>query len=263
VPIHPFGVYVTNHLRFAAIPATVTVAPLSARGRLRLAVGTDLFGQINNVTPIHIQQKERVVSFARPATLFVGAGDERVLERDYFQSMQGGPAALSWLLREHFVQHLGKFNRDGLVIERGGHRAYFIKHGDDTPKVVYDTPKRKGVSREMVKRRESKTNVWHENEGISFDVVRFDGQWALQIKPFYMFTDSDGVRPLPSHVRTRLATSRMKFDRNPNVESDLTFWARYLGSGTPTIQLAMTDEYDLILNCEFVEVEVPEPKDNR
>jgi hypothetical protein len=181
------------------------------------------------------------------------------IETEYFRTQRGGHGTLAWLFREHFVRYLRRFQTDGLAIESGGHRAYFVKVEDETPKIRYNTAKRQGIEREVVKRRESKTAVWHENEGIAFEVVRFDGAWTLQIKPFYMFTGSDGITPLPSFKRTRLSTSRMRFDRNQAVGSDLGFWSRYLAAGGASVQLSPDKEYDLIMEGSFLELELREP----
>ena len=73
-----------------------------------------------------------------------------------------------------------------------------------------------------------------------------------------MFTRKDGVTPLPGFERTRRSTSRIKFDRNRNVDDDLTFWARYLGQGKSVINLGGRGVENLILEATFFTVEVPE-----
>jgi len=113
----------------------------------------------------------------------------------------------------------------------------------------------------MVKRRESKKDVFHENEGFAFDVIRFQGDWAVQIKPFYMFTEADGRTPLPPYRRTKLSTSRMRFDRNQAVVSDLGFWSRYLARGAATVQLCPTGDYDLLMAGAFHEIEIFDPNE--
>ena len=122
--------------------------------------------------------------------------------------------------------------------------------------MTYASPKRNRIRREVVKTRGG--GAWHENEGVGYHVVYADGHWALRIKPFYMFTGRDGVTPLPGFVRTRRATRRMKFDRNRNVDDDLTFWSRYLGRGQATISLGGIDVDDLVLDAAFTTVEVIE-----
>ena len=70
---------------------------------------------------------------------------------------------------------------------------------------------------------------WFENEGFGYEIVDIGGLWCVRIKPFYMFTG-----PTPEHPaffpRAAKATSRMKFDRNKNVEADLAFWSSFLGT---------------------------------
>jgi len=88
--------------------------------------------------------------------------------------------------------------------------------------------------------------------------VQLDEVWAIRIKPFYMFTKRDAQTPLPPFVRGSRATRRMKFDRNKNVEDDLTFWARFLSEGAPTINIGQEHMPDLILSGSFLTVEVPE-----
>jgi hypothetical protein len=50
----------------------------------------------------------------------------------------------------------------------------------------------------------------------------------------------------------------MKFDRNKNVDDDLTFWGRYLSTGQATISLGGVDVDDLIIDAAFLTIEVPE-----
>jgi hypothetical protein len=76
-------------------------------------------------------------------------------------------------------------------------------------------------------------------------------------KPFYMFTGRDGKTPLPSFARTAKATSRVKFDRNKNVEADLAFWSSSL-KGTETINIGGGHVDDLLQEAAFLTVEVPE-----
>jgi hypothetical protein len=61
-----------------------------------------------------------------------------------------------------------------------------------------------------------------------------------------MFTERDAKTPLPSFARAAYATRRIKFDRNKSVEDDLTFWARFLSGGSPTINLGQDHVLDLV-----------------
>src|SRR3546814_15915449 len=73
-----------------------------------------------------------------------------------------------------------------------------------------------------------------------------------------MFTGRDARTPLPSFTRTSKATSRMKFDRNKNVEADLTFWSSFLGRGGETINIGQRHVEDLLIEAAFLTEEVPE-----
>lgn len=258
--LHPFGVYMTNHLRFEVMPGAITTIDQQNSPRINVPSGADLLGQATQQSAhVLIRQRDRVVSFCKPAVLGARSGTYRVADADHFAGQPGGHTTVSHLLREHFVRYLRGFQADGLFVEGGGHRAYFVKLGDDPVKIKYDGPKRSGVEREMVKRRENKRDVFHENEGFAFDVIRFQGAWAVQIKPFYMFTEADGRTPLPPYRRTKLSTSRMRFDRNQAVVSDLGFWSRYLARGAATVQLCPTGDYDLLMAGAFHEIEIFDP----
>ena len=105
---------------------------------------------------------------------------------------------------------------------RTNRRAYFF--GERGPRLlVYDTPVRRGVEREVVKQRGERPRVWFENEGIAYEIARLGSLWGVRVKPFYMFTGPDAQTPLPGYARTAKATRRMKYDRDQSVESDLTF----------------------------------------
>jgi hypothetical protein len=258
--LHPFGVYMTNHLRFEVMPGAITTVDQQYSPRINVPSGSDLLGQAAPENAhVLIRQRDRVVSFCTPAVLGARSGTYKAADADHFAEQPGGHGTMSHLLREHFVRYLRGFQTDGLFVEDGGHRAYFVKLGDDPVKIKYDGPKRSGVEREMVKRRENKRDVFHENEGFAFDVIRFQGSWAVQIKPFYMFTEADGRTPLPPYRRTKLSTSRMRFDRNQAVVSDLGFWSRYLARGATTVQLCPTGDYDLLMAGAFHEIEIFDP----
>jgi hypothetical protein len=73
-----------------------------------------------------------------------------------------------------------------------------------------------------------------------------------------MFTGRNARTPLPSFTRTAKATSRMKFDRNKNVEADLVFWSSFLGRGHETINIGQRHVDDLLVEASFLTEEVPE-----
>jgi hypothetical protein len=144
-----------------------------------------------------------------------------------------------------------------LYVERKRKRAYFRLVKGDKNTVIYDSRQRKGVKRDVVKKRGDDEFTWYENEGIAYPVVEFGGHWAMQIKPFYMFTGRDGCTPLPPFLRTQRATRRMQFDRNKNVGDDLIFWARFLSNGQPTLNLGSVGASHLIIDSEYSSAEVP------
>jgi len=165
---------------------------------------------------------------------------------------------LVWLLRKHFERHLQSFEPDGLIMEHDVRyrRAYFQGLAAKPRTLVYDGALRKGIRRQVVKQRAEGPKTWFENEGIGYEVCQLDGEWAIRIKPFYMFTGRDGRTPLPAFARTARATRRIKYDRNKNVEDDLTFWSKFLSRGASTINVGQESVGDLLLDSSFVTVEV-------
>ncbi len=151
-----------------------------------------------------------------------------------------------------------RFEQAGLFIEYRKRRAYFILRAGGKNIVRYDSPRRRRIKRDVVKTR-GEQKIWHENEGVAYSIVEYDGVWAVQIKPFYMFTEKDGVTPLPSYERTARATRRMRFDRNKSVDDDLTFWACFLSQGKVVIELGGVGVPDLVVQSSYETVEVPEP----
>jgi hypothetical protein len=141
---------------------------------------------------------------------------------------------------------------------RTNRRAYFCGERGGPRLLVYDTPARRGVEREVVKQRGERPRVWFENEGIAYEVARLGSQWGVRVKPFYMFTGPDAQTPLPGYARMAKATRRIKFDRNQSVESDLTFWARFISQGAPVLNLGQGPVEDLLLDGAFVSLDVPE-----
>jgi hypothetical protein len=168
---------------------------------------------------------------------------------------------LSWLIRKYFERHLSRFESQGLIRDlskRRVNRAYFIGREGKPRTLVYGTAKRKRINRQVVKQRAEGAKAWFENEGFGYEVVQLDGRWAVRIKPFYMFTGRDAQKPLPAFTRAARATRRMKFDRNKNVDDDLTFWSRFLRQDAPTINIGDEHVDDLVLNGSFLTIEVAE-----
>lgn len=252
--------YVLNVLPFAVLPDNISVAKLR----------------------ISLRERPAEMSLANAGT-FVTKGSElysfvssSILQQT-FSAILDGPVAqtsrndfvkeperrrvLSWLLRHHFERHLTTLASTGLALERQGHgirRAYFVGVDDRKPRTItYNSPKRKGIKRQVVKERKDRKKTFFENEGFGFEVVSMDDRWAIRIKPFYMFTERDAKTPLPSFARASHATRRIKFDRNKSVEDDLTFWARFLSAGSPTINLGQDHVEGLLLEATFLTFELP------
>jgi len=163
------------------------------------------------------------------------------------------------LLRKHWERHVASFSSQGLILEEDRkHRAYFEGRDGEGRAVVWDSAQRRGNRREVVKRRAEGPRSWFENEGFGYDIVEMGGMWCVRIKPFYMFTGRNGRTPLPSFARASKATSRIKFDRNKNVEGDLVFWSSFLGRGAEAINVGDLHVDDLIVDAAFLTVEVPE-----
>ncbi len=257
----PKGVYVLNALPFASMPERVSIVRLAEP----LATRPQTVSLANAGTFLH--RDDELWSFVPLPILssvlgpLVDAKRSRSASRAEVEGDQEQRKVLSWLLRKHFEFHLQRFEPDGLILEEGrkrGRRAYFVGNAGKGRRHLYDTPRRRRVPREVVKQRGDPPKAWFENEGFGYEITQLDGTWAVRIKPFYMFTGRDAKTPLPPFARTSRATRRIKFDRNRNVDDDLTFWARFLGEGRPAINLGQRHVEDLILEGQFLTVEVPE-----
>jgi hypothetical protein len=230
------------------LPAIAKVVPLAEAGTVMLR-GDELW------------------SFAPPGLLGVvlkPVMTEGIVRSTSRAELEGDPdlaRGLSWLLRKHFESHLHLLRPQGFMIEperRTNRRAYFAGENGRPRALIYDTPNRRGVSREVVKQRGDRPRVWFENEGVAYEIARLGSTWGVRVKPFYMFTGPDAKTPLPGYARTAKATRRMRFDRNQSVESDLTFWARFLSQGAPVINLGQGPVEDLLLEGAFLSLDVPE-----
>ena len=254
--VTPMGLYVLNSLPISVLPSRVSIARLKSGGIMRL------FQQDLRDFPILISRAEEIWSFAPPEAL-IGRlaalldGSIQTPARAELEGDEECRKVLSWLLRKHWEFFLHRFREDGMVLDRRKNRAYFCKLKDRRAVITYASPKRARIQREVVKAR-GEEGAWHENEGFGYQVIWGNGHWALRVKPFYMFTGRDGLTPLPGYLRTRRATRRMKFDRNRNVDDDLTFWMRYLGSGQPTVNLGGPGVEDFVLDAAFTTFEVLE-----
>jgi hypothetical protein len=162
------------------------------------------------------------------------------------------------LLGRHWERLLRSKAEAGFTVEYKARRAYFLaKDGGDNT-YTYDSPQRKNISRGVVKKRETPTRIYFENEGIAYQIVQFGERWAVQIKPFYVFTREDGKTPLSGIDQTRRATRRYKFDRNKAVDADMKFWSLFLSGGKPTLDLGAPAVPDLVLGMSYLEAEALE-----
>jgi hypothetical protein len=258
----PIGSYVLNILPFVALPEHLSViglgVPWSRRPKDLTLEGIGTFVVVGNelwsFAPLDVLKNR----FAP----IVEASRCRPVSREEVEADEGTHRILSWLLRKHFERHLSRFREVGLIIEEGrrkGKRAYFQGRDGRPRNHVYDTARRRGVSRQVVKQRAEGERTWFENEGFGYEVTHTGGDmWAIRVKPFYMFTRKDARTPLPAFTRTARATRRMKLDRNKNVDDDLTFWSRFLSAGAPTINVGQEHVSDLILAGSFLTIDVPE-----
>jgi hypothetical protein len=260
----PIATYVINSLPVVAMPPTVSVVRL----RLPLRNKPSTLDLTEAGTFVH-GDSEHLVSFVPLALLcsilgdIAAPADSREVDTVAFDLEPQGRNQLSWLLRKHFERHLRGFQASGLMLEcdlprRGRQRrAYFFGESKGR-ELIYDASVRKGVRRQVVKSRgEPGRGAWFENEGFSYAIVGGSQGWAVRIKPFYMFTGPDARTPIASFLQGSKATRRFKFDRNKNVEDDLTFWGRFIGSGQPVINVGQQHVGDLLLQGSFLSVEVP------
>lgn len=252
----PTGTYVFNVLPALALPETLSMIRVSERPSADnapegYAAGTAIVRdrEIWSFTPLGLLR-------AAFAPIAVDGAEHR---RADLEADPDRRRILSWLMRRHFEVYLGRFEERGLVLEggRGGRRAFFVGE-DSRPRVLrYDSPNRRNIRREVVKQRAEDERAWFENEGFGYEVTRLDERWGIRIKPFYMFTGKDAATPLPSFARAAKATRRMKFDRNKNVEDDLSFWSRFLADGAQTLNIALDGNADLLFDTAFLTVDVP------
>lgn len=255
----PTGSYVLNVLPFASMPEAVSV--------VRLTEGLPSQAILDEAgTFVFLERSKELWSFAPLPVLLTIFGNRansqfsESIPRTEIESDPDRRRVLSWLLRKHFERYLTPYRQHGFILEedRKRKRAYFEGRDGKPRKFIYDSPWRKGIVREVVKQRGEDARAWFENEGFGYEITQLDNVWAVRIKPFYMFTGRDAKKPLPAFARTSRATRRIKLDRNKNVEDDLTFWARFLSNGKPTINIGQSHVDDLILEGQFLVIEIPE-----
>lgn len=260
LPRSHVGIYTTNLLPFSVMPARLYAFDI-LEGAL-----DGLDHQSLGALPIFVLSHGRMWSFGDPSHFgrimrkTGGKLDDydslpiRDVERDADLRNR-----LIWLLNKHWEFYLRTFAPQGLRMDQTQRRrAFFTLVTGTRNTIVYDSAQRRGVRRDVVKPRAD--GRWHENEGIGYHAVQYDNSWAVQIKPFYMFTRQDGTTPMLPSMRSARATRRMKFDRNKSVADDLSFWARFLSRGSSVIDIGGRGVQDLLLSASFKSFEVMEPK---
>ena len=255
----PTGIYVINVLPFSAVPNAVSVLALN------IAPTDPLRGVDLSKCGTFVRRGNELWSFVPlPIMLSIfepiaDAASSRSVPRSQIEASPDSKRVLSWLLRKHFEYELEAFEDDGLMLEYGRrHRAYFAGNGASERTIVWNSSQRKGNRRDVVKKRADGPRAWFENEGFGYEVVDVGGLWCVRVKPFYMFTGKNAVTPLPAFTRASKSTRRIKFDRNKNVEADLSFWASFLGRGSETLNVGDLYVDDLLIDMAFLTVEIPE-----
>lgn len=255
----PTGLYVLNVLPFSAIPDKVSVIKLTMplsdpRRRIDLSnCGTFVHrgDYLWSFVPLPI-----LTTLLEP---IVDLTSSNSFAREELEASSDSKRVLSWLLRKHFEYQLFDFEDDGLILEDGPkHRAYFAGKEGGERTVVWNSSQRRGNRRDVVKKRAEGPRAWFENEGFGYEIVDLGGLWCVRIKPFYMFTGKNAIKPLPAFTRSARSTRRIKFDRNKNVEADLMFWASFLGRGSETLNVGDLYVNDLLIDMAYVTVEIPE-----
>jgi len=252
-------VYTTNLLPLKELPASVFMAPLlqglpkqplyeseEERDLMPLCIRDAgylmSFGDFRLVPKF--ASRHAAVDAARPVPILEFLRDEQ--RRRHF----------TWLAGRHWEAFLERFSRDGLYVQFKTKRVYFKLLTGESNVIHYKSRLGRKAHRAVVKLRRDDGSE-HENEGFFYEVVRFGDCWAVQIKPTYVFTGTDGLTQLPPQRQTSKATRRIKFDRNKSVDDDLAFWAKYLGAESTSVNLGRGYGDDFILDIRFVEIEQP------
>ena len=254
-------VYITNLLPFKAIPPKVYQMPLRTP-KTKLTFESD---DERDSLPVCIAPQGWLLSFGdlrrAPAFAERHGSVEHIREWDTSEFIQDPDRRrhFVWLVGRHWGFFLGRFRENGLWDDFKKKRAFFhlIKGEENT--IKYISRMGRNVSRDVVKSR-GENGEEHENEGIYYQIVQMSDEWAVQIKPTYVFTTSDGKTPLPARFQTNRATRRFKFDRNKSVDDDLTFWSRYFGKEGEAINLGRGWDDDLVLEIKFLFVELATEK---
>lgn len=252
-------VFTTNLLPLVVMPQQVFFIPLKYKRGAQQKIPVELIRSL----PKFEYHADQIVTFGDPSLFARYPQGELVLSRVVTTSvrelMQNADKrrVLVWLLHRHWGGFLRGFTGDGLFVEDRHKRAFFVLRSGTRSEIPYVSRLGRRIRRSVVKQRGVLDKIWYENEGIYYSAVSYKGEWALQLKPMYVFTSQDGRTPLPPMAQTRRATRRFKFDRNKSVDDDLTFWARYLSNSEPVINIGGPGVDDLIVNSTYCQVEVP------
>ena len=253
-------VFVTNLLPFQVIPPKLyTLALLTAKGPLLFESEEE-----RESMPLWLCHDGKAMTFADPRRTpqFSNRnGSLQTLREFTFDEVMADEVMrrhFVWLIGRHWSFFLRPFQDDGLFDEFKRKRAFFrLGPEGQLCTISYTSRLGRRAQREAVKQRGSDQKPWFENEGVYYQVVQMSGEWAMQIKPTYVFTKKDGREPLPPSFQTSRATRRFKFDRNKSVDDDLSFWAAYLSKNASTINLGRGWDDDLIIEMSYVSVELP------
>jgi len=256
-PVSRTELYVTNLLPFRVLPKVIHLLPLRAR-----YAESPLFdlNDIPKESPLFIKHSGYLWSFANFENFQTFADKRGFVERIEHRSCEDVMRQADtrnlfvWLINKHLEFFLLGLP---LIVEKRRKRAFFRLTGKENTSISYLSKMSRKATRDVVKKRGEVPHVTYENEAVFYSVTEFFGAWALQLKPTYVFTHSDGETPLSPLAQTRRATRRMRFDRNPAVDNDLVFWSRYLSQGQPNISLGNVGVNDLILDSEYLSAEVP------
>ena len=152
----PIGTYVINLMPFSLLPPTVSrvcvsgTMPAIAKKVPLEGVGTALVhsSELWSFTPAPLLH-----AVLKPV---MTERNVRETHTDLLAADPDSARVLLWLLRKHFESHLHALRGQGLMIEpdrKSNRRAYFFGEKNGPRLMLYDTPHRRGVSREVVKQR--------------------------------------------------------------------------------------------------------------
>jgi hypothetical protein len=162
----------------------------------------------------------------------------RSCRRHEIEAAPDGQKVLSWLLRKHFEQYLGRFALEGLYVEGNpkAPRAFFHGAAGKVTRLVYRTRDGAEASRNVVMQRWGGRRPWFKNEGFGYRTLILGGVWGVAIEPFYIFTGADAKKPLP--YAAQIERSARWNGRDARIgATHLTFWEDFLTRGAPLADL--------------------------